>query len=135
MARPMAAGVVILSPDRTRVLALRNDHKNPGGYGLPFGKAMFGEAPRVTAGRECYEETNLFANDMEEFYAAETNGHWAIAFFVRAYSGILQPSNEGVPEWVTPSQLVTGIYADYNAGVLARLRERGLLVETSSAAY
>lgn len=50
------ASVVIITKGN---LVLAIDRSNSGQIGLPGGKAEIGEEPKLTAIRECYEETGL----------------------------------------------------------------------------
>lgn len=131
LSNPTAAGVVVISKDRKRILALRDLRKNPDGYGLPCGKANFGESPMAAAVRECREETGLFPLGLEPLFEAESEGFWCYAFLVKDTSGVMQTLDEGTPEWVTPRQFVMGRYAAYNLGVVEKLRHRGLLDEAA----
>lgn len=99
------ASVVIITKGN---LVLAIDRSNSGQIGLPGGKAEIGEEPKLTAIRECYEETGLQILDCKEVFAAVVNGdvdYYTTAFLVKDYVGDLNSSNEGNIVWVTKEDL------------------------------
>lgn len=112
-----SAGVLVIHADK--VLLVRHSESarhHTDSYGIPGGRVDPGESLVEAAARELREETGLIAT-IEKMRPLPTVYRSVLqlkhgpeqfiftVFLCPSYSGELQPSKEGVPEWVASSEL------------------------------
>ena len=114
-----AAGVLIsrrINNEHT-VLGFRRLDEGRQGVALPCGGVEEGEAPAEAACREALEETGLtVALVGEPFVALERLDQVEVHIWqaIIIDEGEALTPHEGVPEWVSPSELLNGPYGDFN---------------------
>ena len=110
---PQAACVLVWKDGK--VLAVSR-HEDPSSFGFPCGKVEEGEAPDFTAKRELLEETGLIANDLSLVYQG-FDGERVVYTYEGSISGEINTKEPHEIRWMEPSELVSGIFSDYNRAV------------------
>jgi 8-oxo-dGTP pyrophosphatase MutT (NUDIX family) len=114
-----AAGVLISrwSNNEHMVLGFRRLDEGRQGVALPCGGVEEGETTAEAACREALEETGLtVALVGEPFVAVEARDQVEVHIWraVIVDEGEALTPHEGVPEWVSPAELLSGPYGDFN---------------------
>jgi len=119
-----SAGVLIARSgdnNKHKVLGLRRFDEDRQGVALPCGRVRQGETPAEAACRELLEQTGLTVALVGEPFVSiagcdRVEAHIWTAVIVD--EGEALTPDEGVPEWVSPSELLSGPYADFNRALL-----------------
>lgn len=120
---PTAVCVVVFNPQGQILAVTRKD--NTEALGLPGGKIEPGETPLWAAIRECEEETGITPVDLTEIMSRKSRTRICTAFLAKSYKGDLYSSEEGIPMWVPPMDILNGPFKEYNDFLLKRLTQMG----------
>ena len=122
---PKSACVLVLN-DEGKILSVSR-RGAPLEYGLPGGKVDSGELYVEAAVRELSEETGLFLthHDVIMVYAGDDgHGYYVTTFMceriVRS-SDVRQMESDMAVNWITPAELLSGPFVQYNSNVLQAL--------------
>lgn len=116
--RTEAAIVYVQSGNKILAVSRGQDLTN---MNMPGGGLEPGETPEDAAIRELWEETGVRATEIHPIFTKDMGGRRIHFFKATKFQGKLRSSEEGVAEWVDPSTLLRGQYADSFLEVISRM--------------
>jgi 8-oxo-dGTP pyrophosphatase MutT (NUDIX family) len=121
----VTAQVVLIDKDGFVLgVSRKTDHND---FGLPGGKMDSEDNgnPKVTATRECKEETGLDVFDLELILAIHKYGNLSYTYLAK-YDGVIEHNEPHVVKWVNMSELIKGSFGKYNKLVAESLKDMGV---------
>jgi ADP-ribose pyrophosphatase YjhB (NUDIX family) len=124
----ITAQVVLINKEGLVLGVSRKD--NHSDFGLPGGKMdpEDDNDPKVTAIRECKEETGLNITDLELVFAIHKSGNMGYTYLAK-YSGEIEHDEPHVVKWVPFQVLINGSFGRYNEMVSESLTSMGVQFE------
>lgn len=120
--QPYSACVLILNDD-SKILGVAR-RGTTDAWGLPGGKLELNENPKLAAARETVEETGVVVapHDLIPLYfAVDDDGHRVQTFLAKKWSGEARQGDAGPVKWLSPRELLSGPYGQYNTEMLEAL--------------
>ena len=124
----ITAQVVLINEEGLVLGVSRKDNHND--FGLPGGKMdpEDDNDPKVTAIRECKEETGLDISQLELIFAIHKSGNMGYTYLAK-YSGEIEHDEPHVVKWVPFQVLINGSFGRYNEMVAESLTSMGVHFE------
>ena len=97
-------------------------------FGLPGGKMEDVDRgnPKLTAIRECKEETGIDVFDLQLVFAIHKNGHMGYTYLANYVSDEINHDEPHAVEWLAFEILVKGKFGKYNELVAESLKDMGI---------
>ena len=122
------AQIVLINPEGfVLCVSRKDDHTN---FGLPGGKMDPEDDgdPRITAIRECKEETGLDVYNLDLVYAIHKYGNMSYTYLAN-YTGEINHNEPHLVKWGTFKDLIEGSFGEYNNLVYSSLIDKGIKVK------
>jgi 8-oxo-dGTP pyrophosphatase MutT (NUDIX family) len=109
---------LIFNSDGEAIGVSRKDNKDI--FGLPGGKIELGETKEQAIAREVFEETGILLKGFDYLFSAPEGEYYVHCFVSTDYVQLMLPKEEGVVEWLKPSELIgdKGSFPVYNLDAL-----------------